>query len=98
MNADSRSSRVFINRNKGTKKPKSRSQHLNSLTIFVLSMHLLETKDVSGVKELLEIFEFKLSVLLFGKHRSNETSGVPGNTSHAFGKERGTSIPTCSTL
>ena len=43
MNPDSRSSRVFVIRDKGSKKPKSRSQHLNSLKIFVLSMHLLET-------------------------------------------------------
>ena len=43
VNADSRSSRVFVIRNKGTKESKSRSQHLNSLEVLVLSMHFLET-------------------------------------------------------
>ena len=43
VNADSRSSRVFIIRNKGTKEPESWSQHLNSPEILVLTMYLLET-------------------------------------------------------
>ena len=32
------------------------------------------------------------SLVLFGENRSNETPGVPSNTSHAFGKEGATSI------
>ena len=43
VNADSRSSRVFVTKNKGTKELKLRSQHLKNLKILVLSMHLLET-------------------------------------------------------
>ena len=72
MNTDSRSSRVFVIRNKGTEKPKSRSQYLNCLKKLVLSMHFLETNNVVGVKEFLGIFEFELIVLLFGENRSNE--------------------------
>ena len=59
VNADSRSSRVFVIRNKSTKEPKSRSQHLNSLKVFVLSMHLLETNDVVVI---LEFFFFFLDI------------------------------------
>ena len=48
-------------------------------------------------QSLLRYFEFELYVLLYGE-RSNETPGVPSNTSHAVGEESATSIPTCSTL
>ena len=79
VNADSRSSRVFVTKNKGTKEPKSWSQHLNNLEILVLSMHFLETQNVAGVKG-----SFELSVPLSGENRSNKTPGVPSDTSHAF--------------
>ena len=59
VNADSRSS-PFSFSGKSTKEPKSRSQYLDRLKILVLSMHLLETYNVVGVRELLEIFEFEL--------------------------------------
>ena len=98
VNADSRSSRIFIFRKKGTKESKSRSQHMDSLKKLILSMHLLETNDVVVVQEFSEIFEFELSVPLSGENRSDETPGVPSNTSQAFGKEGATSIPPCSTL
>ena len=69
MDADSRSSRIFIIRKKSTKESKSRSQHLNSLKKLIVSMHLLETDVVVVVvvKELPDIFEFEFSVLLRGK-------------------------------
>ena len=91
VNADRRSSNVFIIRNEGTKELKLRSQHLNSLKIFVLSMHLLETYNVVGVKVSFKMFEFEFSVPLSGVIRSNKASGVPSI-------RRATSIPPCSTL
>ena len=56
---------------KGTKELKLRRQHLNRLKILVLSMHLLETYNVVGVKESSEIFECEFSVPLSGENRSN---------------------------
>ena len=56
---------------KGTKELKLRRQHLNGLKILVLSMHLLETYNVVGVKESSEIFEFEFSFPLSGENRSN---------------------------
>ena len=70
VNADSRSSRIFIVRKKGTKESKSRSQHLDSLKKLVLSMHFLETNNVIVVQEFFEIFEFEFSVPLSGESRS----------------------------
>ena len=51
VNADSRSSRIFIVRKKGTNEPKSWSQHLDSLKKLVLAMYFLETNDVVVVQE-----------------------------------------------
>ena len=97
VNADSRSSRIFIVRKKGTKESKSRSQRLDSLKKLVLSMHFLETNDVV-VQEFFEMFEFEFSVPLSGENRSNKPPGVPSNTSQDFGKRGATSIPPCSAL
>ena len=65
---------------------KSRNrEYLDSLKKLILSMHFLGTNVVVGVKECFGIFEFELSVPLSGENRSNKASGVPSNTSHAFG-------------
>ena len=64
VDADSRSSRIFIIRKKRTKESKSRSQNLDSLKKLVPSMHFLETNDVVVVQEFVEIIEFELFVPL----------------------------------
>ena len=53
MDADSRSSRIFILWKKCTKEPKSRTQDLDSLKKLVLSMNFLETNDVVVVQKFL---------------------------------------------
>ena len=63
VDANGRSSCILVSKKERTKKPKSRSQHLNSLEKLILSVNLLETKDVV-VNELPEIFEFELPVFL----------------------------------
>ena len=98
MNAERRSSRILIVRKKSTKESKSRSQHLNGLKKLVLSMYFLETNNVVVVQESFEILELEFSIPLSGENRSNETPGVPSNTSQAFGTEGTTPIPSCSTL
>ena len=98
MDADSRSSRIFIIWKKCTEEPKSRTQDLDSLKKLVLSMYFLETNDVVVVQKFFEIVEFELPVPLPGENRSNKDPGVPSNTSQAFRKEGPTSIPPCSTL
>ena len=98
VNADSRSSRILIVRKKSTKESKSRSQHLKSLKKVVLSMYFLETNNVVVVQESFQILELEFSIPLSEENRSNETPGVPSNTSQAFGKEGTTPIPPCRTL
>ena len=94
VDADSRSSRIFIIKKKCTKESKSRSQHLDSLKKLVLSMYFLETNDVVVVQKFFEIEELELPVPLSGENRSNKPPGVSSNTSQAFEKEGGTIHPT----
>ena len=93
VDADCRSSRIFIIKKKCTKEPKSRSQYLDSLKKLVLSLHFLETNDVVVVQKFFQIIEFGLSVPLYRENKSNEAPGVLSNASQAFGKEGTTSIP-----
>ena len=97
MNANGRPSCNLVTRNEGTKKLKSRSQHLNSLEKLIIPVYLLEIHDVVVVKELPEIFYFEFPVFLRGKNRSNETPSVPSDTSQTSVREVATRIPTCST-
>ena len=93
MNADSRSSGIFIVKKKSTKKNKLRNQHLNSLKELVLSMHFLKANDVVTVKELLEVNKFRFPAPLSGKDRSDKALSIPSNTSQTFRMKGTTIIP-----
>ena len=96
VNADCRSSRVFIIRNKGTKEPKSPSQHLNSLKILVLSMYL-ETKMLLASKSVWEYFEFEFSVP-FWRNQIQQGAWCSKFYIASLRKGKATSIPSCSML
>ena len=67
VDANGRPSCILIARNKGAKELKSGRQNLKGLEEFVFPMNFLETQDIVGAQELLEVIVFTFPVSLRGK-------------------------------